>query len=79
MKKDTYNTILTPSKETLFKEKGSKFFGYAFPVSKEEDVKKCLDYLRKENHTARHMMENLATLLAYLFMVKFNLLKLPIF
>ncbi|MEN8766315.1 MAG: YigZ family protein, partial [Polaribacter sp.] len=29
MKEDTYKTIDTASQETLFKEKGSKFFGYA--------------------------------------------------
>ena len=36
---DIYKTIITPSEETLFKEKGSKFFGYAYPVLSEEDVK----------------------------------------
>ncbi len=36
MEKDTYKTIVKPSKEVLFKEKGSKFFGLAFPVEDEE-------------------------------------------
>lgn len=54
MENDSYKTILKPSKETLFKEKGSKFFGYAFPVFNEYDVKNCLDELRKKHHTARH-------------------------
>ena len=54
MEKDTYKTILNPSKETLFKEKGSKFFGYAFPVLDEENVKTHLENLRKQHHTARH-------------------------
>jgi uncharacterized YigZ family protein len=54
MEKDTYKTILNPSKETLFKEKGSKFFGYAFPVLDEDDVKNFLNNLRKQHHTARH-------------------------
>jgi len=52
--KDTYKTILKPSKETLFKEKGSKFFGYAFPVLSESDVKDCLEGLKKQHHSARH-------------------------
>lgn len=52
--KDTYKTILKPSEETLFKEKGSKFFGYAFPVFTEDEVKECLEELRKKHHTARH-------------------------
>ena len=51
---DTYKTIEKPSKETLFKEKGSKFFGYAFPVLSEDDVKNCLEELRKKHHSARH-------------------------
>lgn len=54
MEKDTYKTIEKPSKETLFKDKNSKFFGYAFPVFHEEDVKDCLANLKKKHHTARH-------------------------
>ncbi len=54
MKEDTYKTIEKPSEETLFKEKGSKFFGYTFPVTTEEDVKDRLEELRKKHHTARH-------------------------
>lgn len=54
MDNDCYNTILKPSKETLFKEKGSKFFGYAFPVFTENDVKDCLEELKKKHHSARH-------------------------
>lgn len=52
--KDTYKTILKASEEVLFKEKGSKFFGYAFPVSSEEGVKEHLENLKKQHHTARH-------------------------
>ncbi|APZ47846.1 YigZ family protein [Polaribacter reichenbachii] len=54
MENDSYKTILKPSTETLFKEKGSKFFGYAFPVLNEDDVKDCLENLRKTHHAARH-------------------------
>ncbi|MDN3725432.1 YigZ family protein [Aequorivita sp. SDUM287046] len=52
--KDTYKTILKPSEEVLFKEKGSKFFGYAFPVISEEEIKEHLESLKKQHHTARH-------------------------
>ena len=52
--KDTYKTITKPSEETLFKDRNSKFFGYAFPVFSEEDIKKRLEELRKQHHTARH-------------------------
>jgi putative IMPACT (imprinted ancient) family translation regulator len=44
MLEDIYKTIETPSRETLFKEKASKFFGYAFPVLSEDDVKMKLEY-----------------------------------
>lgn len=52
--KDTYNTIDVPSEETLFKDRNSKFFGYAFPVFNEEDVKLAIEGLKKKHHTARH-------------------------
>lgn len=52
--KDTYKTIIIPSEETLFKDKNSKFFGYAFPVFTEEDIKERLAEVRKLHHAARH-------------------------
>ncbi|MFA9189032.1 YigZ family protein [Flavobacterium magnesitis] len=51
---DTYNTIAFPSEEILFKEKGSKFFGYAFPIISDEEVKPILEVLRKKHPTACH-------------------------
>jgi len=51
---DTYKTIAKPSQEVLFKDKNSKFFGYAFPVKAEEDIKSKLELLKKEHHSARH-------------------------
>ena len=53
-KSDTYKTIDQPTEASLYKEKGSKFFGYAFPVKTEAEVKNHLDDLKKEHHTARH-------------------------
>lgn len=52
--KDTYKTITTPSPEVLFKDRNSKFYGYAFPVQNEEEVKECIDALKKQHHQARH-------------------------
>jgi uncharacterized YigZ family protein len=52
--KDTYNTILKPTKEVLFKDKNSKFFGYAYPVTTEDEVKNQLAILKKQHHSARH-------------------------
>lgn len=54
MENDTYKTLAAPSEETLFKEKNSKFFGYAYPVNTEDEVKALLEALRKQHHSARH-------------------------
>jgi len=51
---DSYKTIAKLSEETLLKEKSSKFFGYAFPIEKEEDVIECLETLKHKHKTARH-------------------------
>lgn len=51
---DTYKTIANSTEEILFKEKSSKFYGYAFPVSNEEEIKKHLDSLRKKHPGAVH-------------------------
>lgn len=50
---DTYKTITTKS-EGYFKDKGSKFMAYAFPVNTEEEIKELLAQLKKEHHSARH-------------------------
>lgn len=52
--KDTYKTIALPSAEVLFKEKNSKFFGYAFPISSEDQVKNLIEPLRKKHFNAVH-------------------------
>jgi uncharacterized YigZ family protein len=52
--KDTYKTIAFPSEEILFKEKNSKFFGYAFTVTTEEEIKNHLEILRKKHFGAVH-------------------------
>ena len=53
MAEDTYLTISKTS-ESLYKEKGSKFIGLAYPVRTEEEVKEVLDSLRKQYYDARH-------------------------
>ena len=52
--KDVYKTIAFPSEEILFKEKNSKFFGYAFPVHSESAIKPIIDSLRKQHPHAVH-------------------------
>ena len=54
MEKDTYKTIVKPNDEVLFKDKNSKFFGYAFPVKNEDEVKAHIEDLKKQHHSARH-------------------------
>jgi uncharacterized YigZ family protein len=50
---DTYKTISGESKGS-YKEKGSKFLAFAFPVISEEEIREKLVALRKEYHDARH-------------------------
>ncbi len=52
--KDTYKTITKPSNETLFKDRASKFYGYAFPVTTEEEIKNHIEQLKKQHYNARH-------------------------
>ena len=51
---DTYKTIDQPSIEVLFKDKNSKFFGYAIPVTSEDEIKEHLAELKKQHFSARH-------------------------
>lgn len=50
---DTYRTLAFPS-EGLYKEKGSKFIAFAYPVVEESQVQDYLDVLRSRYHDARH-------------------------
>ena len=51
--KDEYTTIVSPTIGE-FKDKGSKFFAYAFPVYTQEDIQKAQEQVRKEHIKARH-------------------------
>lgn len=51
---DTYKTIAAPVEEVIFKEKSSKFLGYAFPVTSEEEIKAHLEAVKKVHFSARH-------------------------
>ena len=50
---DLYKTIQSKS-EGLYKEKGSKFIAFAYPMSSEEAIKTEIAELRKRYHDARH-------------------------
>lgn len=51
---DVYYTVAKPFIGSLYKDKGSKFIGYAFPIISKDEVKPLLDTLKKEHHAARH-------------------------
>ena len=52
--KDTYQSITKASPEVLFKDRNSKFFGYAFPIKTEQEANEHLEELRSKHHKARH-------------------------
>jgi uncharacterized YigZ family protein len=49
----SFKTIQSPA-EGLYKEKGSKFLAFSYPVTSEIEVKEKLDQLKKEYYDARH-------------------------
>lgn len=51
---DSYRTIKNPSQPVLFKDKNSKFQGYAFPIESENNLKSIISKLRKEHQKAGH-------------------------
>jgi len=51
---DTFQTIVNPTDEVLFKDKGSKFFGYAVPLSEESEVDSKIQNIKAKHHKARH-------------------------
>lgn len=53
MASDTYKTIKSSS-EGIYKEKGSRFIAFAYPVSDQNEIKPIIDGLKKEHHEARH-------------------------
>ena len=50
---DEYLTISEPS-QGLFKDRGSKFLAFAYPVANEQEIKQIQEQLRSEYHDARH-------------------------
>lgn len=50
---DCYKSILEPS-TGIFKDNGSKFLAFAYPVTSEDDIKPLVQQLKKEYFDARH-------------------------
>lgn len=51
--RDSYKSVPEPA-EGLFKDNGSRFISFAFPVETEEEVKSIVGDLKKKYHDARH-------------------------
>ncbi|MES2477914.1 MAG: YigZ family protein [Bacteroidota bacterium] len=51
--KDKYKTI-AESTQSLFKDRGSKFLGYTYPILSTDDVKTCIAEVKKEHPKATH-------------------------
>ncbi|OFY99138.1 MAG: hypothetical protein A3K10_04455 [Bacteroidetes bacterium RIFCSPLOWO2_12_FULL_31_6] len=52
--RDSYQTIQFVT-EGIYKEKGSKFIAFAFPVSSEKEIKVNIEKIKKEHHSAKHL------------------------
>ncbi|OOQ62155.1 IMPACT family protein [Mucilaginibacter pedocola] len=50
---DTYKTIARPA-EGIFRDRGSKFLGYAYPVTSDNDIKPIIAKLKAEHPKANH-------------------------
>lgn len=50
---DTYKTIENPA-EGIFRDRGSKFLAYAFPINSENDIKALVAQLKSEHPKANH-------------------------
>jgi len=50
---DTYRTIENPC-EGIFRDRGSKFLAYAFPISAEAEIKEIVNSLKTEHPKANH-------------------------
>ena len=50
----SFNTIESPVENILSKEKGSKFIGFAYPVSDEKELKSALLHLKELHPKATH-------------------------
>ena len=53
MSEDVFNTLQAPA-DALYKVKGSKHYGYVFPIETVDEAKAHLEALRKKHHDARH-------------------------
>lgn len=51
---DSYRTILQPTNEILYKDRGSKFYATAFPLTTDAGMDEIIQSLRKDHPKAGH-------------------------
>lgn len=51
---DVFLTLSKSAEGEVYKEKGSKFIGYAYPLTSADQVDPFIQYLKKTHHKARH-------------------------
>ena len=51
---DTYKSIEKDIQGDVYKDRVSKFIGFAFPVTSEDEIKNYILYLKEAHHKARH-------------------------
>ncbi|WP_298952802.1 YigZ family protein [uncultured Nonlabens sp.] len=51
---DSYKTITIPTPEILYKDRGSKFYGYSFPITSDTEVNDLIAPLRNRHPKAGH-------------------------
>jgi len=51
---DEFKTLEKLSVEVIFKDRGSKFLGYAYPIKSEKEVAPIISKLKESHHKARH-------------------------
>ena len=49
----TFKTVENPC-DGIFKDKGSRFIAYIYPVTSEQQIKDIVSKIKKEHHSARH-------------------------
>jgi len=50
----SYETIITSGTQVLYKDKGSKFYGYAIPIKTAKEAKETLEILKRKHSNAGH-------------------------
>ena len=54
MNKGFYYTIKEASKGKIYKEKNSKFYGYAFPINSKNHIPQYIKQVKSTHHSAQH-------------------------